>query len=103
MGGRFIFAILEDYLMGSSVVDEFTKSLIGNVGSEVVKEVVRIGYAVASFVIYGMASLMREGKGLGFPLLFHYRGSSMQTSLRTFLRFFLLLRVMVMMSLMLRV
>ncbi|WP_245522569.1 hypothetical protein [Vulcanisaeta distributa] len=49
--------------MDSSVVDEFVKSLIGNVDSEVIKEVVKISYAVASFVIYGMASLMREGKG----------------------------------------
>lgn len=89
--------------MDSSVVDEFVKSLIGNVDSEVIKEIVRISYAVASFVIYGMASLMREGKGLGFPLLFHYREYSMQTSLRMSLRFFLPLRVMVMMLLMLRV
>ncbi|WP_243670529.1 hypothetical protein [Vulcanisaeta sp. JCM 16161] len=49
--------------MGSSVVDEFIKGLIGNAGDGVVKEVIRISYAVASFVIYGMASLMREGKG----------------------------------------
>ncbi|WP_054842153.1 hypothetical protein [Vulcanisaeta distributa] len=49
--------------MSSSVVDEFVRSLIGDGGDGIVKEVIRISYAVASFVIYGMASLMREGRG----------------------------------------
>ena len=55
--------------MGGSVVEEFARGLIGGVGDNVVKEVIRIGYAVASFVIYGMASLMREGKGSRLSLV----------------------------------
>ena len=55
--------------MGGSVVEEFARGLIGGVGDSVVKEVIRIGYAVASFVIYGMASLMREGKGSRLSLV----------------------------------
>ncbi|GAB6943648.1 hypothetical protein [Vulcanisaeta sp. JCM 14467] len=55
--------------MGGSVVEEFVKGLIGGVGDSVAKEVIRIGYAVASFVIYGVASLMREGRGSRLSLV----------------------------------
>ena len=58
-----------DYLMGGSVVDEFVRGLVGDVGDSVVREVIRIGYAVASFVIYGMASLMRDGRGTRLSLV----------------------------------
>lgn len=55
--------------MSSSVINGFVRSLIGNASGDVVREVVRIGYAVASFVVYGVASLMREGKGVRLSLV----------------------------------
>ncbi len=69
MGGRFIFLFSIICLMGSSVVDEFIRSLVGDADGEIIKEVIRISYAVASFVIYGMTSLMREGKGSRLSLV----------------------------------
>ncbi|ADY01957.1 hypothetical protein VMUT_1756 [Vulcanisaeta moutnovskia 768-28] len=69
MGGRFILLFSIIILMSSSVVDEFVRSLIGDVSDSAVKEVIRISYAVASFVIYGMASLIRDGKGSRFSLV----------------------------------
>ncbi|BDR92048.1 hypothetical protein [Vulcanisaeta souniana] len=55
--------------MSGSVINGFVRSLIGDVSGDVVKEVVRIGYAVASFVVYGVASLMKEGKGVRLSLV----------------------------------
>ncbi len=69
MGGRFIFAVFDSYLMGNSVVDEFVKGLIGDSSEGIVREIIRISYAIASFVIYGMASLMREGRGSRLSLV----------------------------------
>ncbi|MGC8543179.1 MAG: hypothetical protein ACP5NQ_04510 [Vulcanisaeta sp.] len=56
--------------MGNLVVENFARSLVGGVVSEdVIKEVIRISYAVASVVVYGMVSLMREGNGTRLSLV----------------------------------
>ncbi len=59
-----------NYSMGNTAVEGFVRSLIGGaVGDEVIKEVIRIGYAVVSVVIYGVASMMRGGNGVRLSIV----------------------------------